>query len=98
MFLSINYSQYFENESVILCLFKQEWFVVLVNKSEIEEKESKWRHDIFVCLIESIFNIKKYLLKNKQIENYINIIKLCQDFIDVCYKILDWKEIRRCIE
>ena len=92
VFLSINYSQYFENESVILCLFKQEWFVVLVNKSEIEEKESKWRHDIFVCLIESIFNIKKYLLKNKQIENYINIIKLCQDFIDVCYKILDWKD------
>ena len=92
VFLSINYSQYFENESVILCLFKQEWFVVLVNKSEIDEKESKWRHDIFVCLIESIFNIKKYLLKNKQIENYINIIKLCQDIIDVCYKILDWKD------
>jgi len=92
VFLSINYSQYFENESVILCLFKQEWFVVLVNKSEIDEKESKWRHDIFVCLIESIFNIKKYLLKNKKIENYINIIKLCQDIIDVCYKILDWKD------
>ena len=92
VFLSINYSQYFENESVILCLFKQEWFVVLVNKSEIDEKESKWRHDIFICLIESIFNIKKYLLKNKKIENYINIIKLCQDIIDVCFKILDWKD------
>ena len=92
VFLSINYSEYFENESVILCLFKQEWFVVLVNKSEIDEKESKWRHDIFICLIESIFNIKKYLLKNKKIENFINIIKLCQDIIDVCFKILDWKD------
>ena len=92
VFLSINYSQYFENESVILCLFKQEWFVMLVNKSEIEEKESKWRHDIFISLIESIFNIKKYLLKNKKIDNYINIIKLCQDIIDVCFKILDWKD------
>ena len=92
VFLSINYSQYFEEESVILCLFKQEWFVVLVNKSEIEEKESKWRHDIFICLIESIFNIKQYLLKNKKIENFINIIKLCQDIIDVCFKILDWKD------
>lgn len=92
VFLSINYSEYFENESVILCLFKQEWFVVLVNKSEIEEKESKWRHDIFICLIESIFNNKKILLKNKKIENFINIIKLCQDIIDVCFKILDWKD------
>ena len=92
VFLSINYSNYFQDESVILCLFKQEWFVVLVNKSEIDEKESKWRHDIFICLIESIFNIKKFLLKNKKIENYINIIKLCQDIIDVCFKILDWKD------
>ena len=63
-----------------------------MNKSEIDEKESKWRHDIFICLIESIFNIKKFLLKNKKIENYINIIKLCQDIIDVCFKILDWKD------
>ena len=92
VFLSINYSDYFENESVILCLFKQEWFVVLVNKSEIEEKESRWRHDIFICLIESIFNIKKYLLKKKKFDNYINIIKLCQDIVDVCFKILDWKD------
>ena len=92
VFLSINYSDYFEDESVILCLFKQEWFVVLVNKSEIDEKESRWRHDIFICLIESIFNIKKYLLKKKKFENYINIIKLCQDIIDVCFKILDWKD------
>ena len=92
VFLSINYSDYFEDESVILCLFKQEWFVVLVNKSEIDEKESRWRHDIFICLIESIFNIKKYLLKKKKFDNYINIIKLCQDIIDVCFKILDWKD------
>ena len=92
VFLSINYSDYFENESVILCLFKQEWFVVLVNKSEIEEKESRWRHDIFICLIESIFNIKEYLLKKKKFSKYINIIKLCQDIVDVCYKILDWKD------
>ena len=92
VFLSINYSDFFEDESVILCLFKQEWFVVLVNKSEIEEKESRWRHDIFICLIESIFNIKKYLLKKKKLENYINIIRLCQDIIDVCFKILDWKD------
>ena len=92
VFLSINYSDYFENESVILCLFKQEWFVVLVNKSEIEEKESRWRHDIFICLIESIFNITKYLLKKRKFDNYINIIKLCQDIVDVCFKILDWKD------
>jgi hypothetical protein len=92
VFLSINYSEYFENESVILCLFKQEWFVVLVNKSEIDEKESRWRSDIFICLIESIFNIKKYILKKKKLDNYINIIKLCQDIVDVCYKILDWKD------
>ena len=92
VFLSINYSDYFQNESVILCLFKQEWFVVLVNKSEIEEKESRWRHDIFICLIESIFNIEKYLLKKKKFDIYINIIRLCQDIIDVCYKILDWKD------
>ena len=92
IFLSINYNDYFADESVILCLFKQEWFVVLVNKSEIDDKESRWRHDIFICLIESIFNIKKYLLKKKKFNNYINIIKLCQDIIDVCFKILDWKD------
>ena len=93
IYLSINYKYYFENESVILCLFKQEWFVLLVNKSEIDEKESKWRHDLFICLIEAIFNISKFLLKNKnQYNNYINIIQLCQDIIDVCFKILDWKD------
>ena len=92
VFLSINYSGYFENESVILCLLKQEWFVVLVNKSEIEEKESRWRQDIFICLIESIFDNEKYILQKNKFDNYINIIKLCQDIIDVCFKILDWKD------
>ena len=38
--LNIDYSNWFEKESLILCLFKQDWFVFLVNDSTLSK--SRW--------------------------------------------------------
>ena len=53
--VNIDYSNFFEKESLILCLFKQDWFVFLINKESLEEKESRFRHDLFICLIEALY-------------------------------------------
>lgn len=90
--LNIDYSNFFEKESLILSLFKQDWFVFLINKEKLEEKESRWRHDLFICLIEALFNAKKYLLKTVYLKKYIILIKICLDIIDVCFKILEWSD------
>jgi len=92
IFLAINYSSFFEKDSLILCLFKHNWFVLLVNKPKVDEKESRWRNDVFIGLIEALFYVKKYILKNGQIKKFIILIKICQDIIDVCSKILDWSD------
>ena len=53
--LSLDYGNFVEKESLILCLFKNEWFVNLVKTGKLEDEEdNKWRHDIFICLIESL--------------------------------------------
>ena len=92
IFLAINYSSFFEKDSLILCLFKHNWFVLLVNKAKVDERESRWRNDVFIGLIEGLFYVKKYILKNGQIKKFIILIKICQDIIDVCSKILDWSD------
>ena len=90
--LSLDYGNFVEKESLILCLFKNEWFVDLVKIGKLEDKEKNvWRHDIFICLIESLFNAKKNLLKSERISEFINLIKICQDIIDLCFKIVDWE-------
>ncbi len=90
--LNIDYSNWFEKESLILCLFKQDWFVFLVNDSNLDERKSRWKHDLFICLIESLFRAKTYILNKGYLKKYLIIIKICQDIIDVCYKILDWSD------
>ena len=53
--LSLGYGIFVEKESLILCLFKNDWFVDLVKTGKLEDEEqNKWRHDIFICLIESL--------------------------------------------
>ena len=90
--LSLGYGIFVEKESLILCLFKNDWFVDLVKTGKLEDEEqNKWRHDIFICLIESLFHSKKNVLKNSRINEYINLIKICQDIIDLCFKIVDWE-------
>ena len=90
--LSLDYGNFAEKESLILCLFKNEWFVNLVKTGKLEEEEKNtWRHDIFICLIESLFHAKKTLLQNSRISEYINLVKICQDIIDLCFKIVDWE-------
>ena len=90
--LSLDYGNFVEKESLILCLFKNEWFVNLVKTGKLEEEEKNtWRHDIFICLIESLFLAKKNLLENSRINEYINLVKICQDIIDLCFKIVDWE-------
>lgn len=90
--LSLGYGIFVEKESLILCLFKNDWFVDLVKTGKLEDEEqNKWRHDIFICLIESLFHSKKSVLKSSRINEYINLIKICQDIIDLCFKIVDWE-------
>ena len=90
--LSLDYGNFVEKESLILCLFKNEWFVNLVKTGKLEEEDkNEWRHDIFICLIESLFLAKQKLLKSERINEYINLIKICQDIIDLCFKIVDWE-------
>ena len=90
--LSLDYGNFVEKESLILCLFKNEWFVNLVKTGKLEEENlNNWRHDIFICLIESLFHSKKNLLKKNRIKETINLIKICQDIIDLCFKIVDWE-------
>ena len=90
--LSLDYGNFVEKESLILCLFKNEWFVNLVKNGKLEDEDkNSWRHDIFICLIESLFLAKKNLLKSERINEYINLIKICQDIIDLCFKIVDWE-------
>jgi len=90
--MNIEYSKYFDKESLILCLFKQDWFVFLINKDDFDEKDSRFRHDLFICMIEALFYAKTYILKNGFIKKYINIIKICLDLIDVCFKIIEWSD------
>jgi len=90
--MNIEYSKYFDKESLILCLFKQDWFVFLINKDDFDEKDSRFRHDLFICMIEALFYAKSYILKNGYIKKYINIIKICLDLIDVCFKIIEWSD------
>lgn len=90
--LNIDYNNFFEKESLILCLFKQDWFVFLVNKNNLDERESRWKHDLFICLIESLFKAKSHILKSGDLKKYLILIKICQDIIDVCFKILDWAD------
>lgn len=90
--MNIEYSKFFDKESLILCLFKQDWFVFLINKDDFDEKDSRFRHDLFICMIEALFYAKTYILKNGFIKKYINIIKICLDLIDVCFKIIEWSD------
>ena len=90
--LSLGYGIFVEKESLILCLFKNDWFVDLVKTGKLEDEElNKWRHDIFICLIESLFHSKKNVLKSSRINEFINLVKICQDIIDLCFKIVDWE-------
>ena len=90
--ININYSNYFEKESLILCLFKQDWFVFLINKDNLDQRESRFRHDLFITMIETLFYTKTYILKNGHIKKMINLIKICLDIIDVCFKIIEWSD------
>jgi len=90
--INIDHTNFFEKESLILCLFKQDWFVLLIRSESLEEKESRFRHDIFICLIEALYYTKIYILKNGYIKRFINWIKICLDIIDVCFKIIDWSD------
>ena len=90
--LSLDYGNFVEKESLILCLFKNDWFVNLVKTGKLDDiEENKWRHDIFICLIESLFHAKKILLKNSRINEYINLMIICQDIIELSFKIVDWE-------
>ena len=92
--LSLGYGNFVEKgkESLISCLFEQEWFADLIKTGKLDEQQNRWRHDIFICLIEASFNSKKYLLQTQQILEYINLMKICQDIIDLCSKMLDWND------
>jgi hypothetical protein len=90
--VNIDYSNFFEKESLILCLFKQDWFVLLIKASPLEERESRFRHDFFICLIEALYHAKIYILKKGDLKKLINWIKICLDIIDVCFKIIEWED------
>jgi hypothetical protein len=92
--LNIDYSSFFGKESLILCLFKQDWFVFLVNKdkNDLNHRESRWRHDLFICLIEALFKVKSYIIQGGYLKKYLTLFKICQDIIDVCFKIIDWAD------
>ena len=90
--LSLDYGNFVNKESLILCLFKKQWLINLIKTGKLEnEEENKWRHDIFICLFESLFHSKKNLLKNNRINEYINLMKICQDIIDLSLNIIHWE-------
>lgn len=90
--INISYAGYFNKESLIHHLFIQNWFVILIQETSPDERDSRFRQDLFICLIESLFYAKKQILNTGQLENYISIIKMGLDIIDVCMKIIEWKD------
>ena len=92
IFLAINYSKFFSNESLILCLFKQDWFVLLINKEDVDNRESLWRNDLFISLIEALLFYKIKIFEKKNFKKILILYTICQDIIDVCFKVLDWKD------
>ena len=89
--LALDYGNFIENESLISILFKKEWFINLVKARSLDEDNNKWRNDIFICLIESLFYAKKILIKNSRINEYINLINIYQDIIDFSFNIINWE-------
>ena len=91
--ISLDYGNFIDKESLIICLFKKQWFINLIKTTKLEnEEENTWRHDIFICLFESIFHAKRILLKDNRINEYINLMKISQDIIEFSFKIIDWKD------
>ena len=89
--LSLDYGNFVEKESLIFSLFKNDWLINLLNTDEIKDEENnKWRNDIFICLIESFFHGKKILIKSRRINEYINLMKIGLDIIELSFKIIDW--------
>ena len=88
----VNNPNCLEKESLILSLFNQEWFVILINKTQLDERESHFRHDFFMCLIEALFYTKAKILKRFQLNNFINLIKICLEIIDLCFKMIEWQD------
>jgi len=43
-------------------------------------------------MIETLFYTKTYILKSGHIKKVINLIKICLDIIDVCFKIIEWSD------
>ena len=89
--LSLDYGNCLNNESLIICLFKKQWIINLIKTKRLENEEEKWRNDIFICLFESLFHSKKILLKENQINEYINLMKIYQDIIDFSFNIVNWE-------
>ena len=97
--LSLDYGNFVDKESLIFLLLKNNWFTNFINIKKLEfEHYNNWRNDIFICLIESIFHAKKIMLKNRKINEYINLIKICQDIIELGMIILDWESEGEAIE
>lgn len=90
--ININYSSFFNKDSLIHGLFIQNWFVILIQNSNPKKEDSRFRQDLFISLIESLFYAKKQVLNSSQLENFISIIKMGLDIIDVCMKILEWTD------
>ena len=91
--LSLDYENFVEKESLISSLFENDWLINLIKDEKLQDKENiKWRNDIFTCLIESVFHAKKILIKSCRINEYINLMKICEDVVEFTYKILDWQE------
>lgn len=90
--INVSYPQFFYKQSLIHSLFIQNWFVILIQDTKPSEKDNRFRQDMFICLIESLFYAKKHILNSGLLENYIIIIKMCLDIIDVCIKIIDWAD------
>lgn len=87
-----NYANLYNKFSLIHSLFIQNWFVILIQESNPPENKCKFRQDLFMCLIASLFYAKKQVLESSQLENYINIIQMGLDIIDVCLKLIEWKD------
>ena len=91
--INVDYACNFsEKESLVYCLFKQNWFVILIHDDNPNERDSRFRHDLFITLIEALFYAKMKVLQSGQLQNYINIIKICIDIIEVCFKIIQWAD------
>ena len=81
-----------QQNSVIFTLFKHQWFILLIQKDRLDERDSGFRQDLFLCLMQALQVSKDNLLRTQRTSEMLKVVRMSLDIIDVCYKIIEWSD------